>query len=196
VPEPGRRELKRKLRDYLDARIAFYDARLDRHNIQLQSARAKQLEDEIWARALRAAEQASDQRILLFVLPALNEMFDMKIAREASVRTHVPLMIFLFLGLLSFACAFVAGMNLASAEHPSRLHVYLFAGTMAFTAFIVLNVEFPRAGFMVGALSRRCTDRCTGQPYLTEGAAIGPYPRPLRGLESAESLEILARLAA
>jgi hypothetical protein len=148
LPEPARRQLKGELQRYLDARLAFYDTRLDKENLERQRARANQLKQEIWADALRAAEQASDQRVLSFVLPPLNEMFNLKIAREAALRAHVPLIIFVFLGVLSFACAFVAGKNMAGAKRPSPLHVLLFAGTMAFTAFIILNVEFPRAGFI------------------------------------------------
>jgi hypothetical protein len=32
--------------------------------------------------------------------------------------------------------------------HPKALYIYLFASTMALTAFAILTVEFPRAGFL------------------------------------------------
>jgi hypothetical protein len=146
LPEPARSGLKEQLRRYLDSRIGYYNSRLDREEIEREHARSDQLQEEIWAQAVRASEQASDQRVLSFVLPAINEMIDVRIAREAALRTHVPLGIFIFLAVLSFACALVAGMNMAGTKPPSPLHVYLFAGTIALTFFIILNVEFPRAG--------------------------------------------------
>jgi hypothetical protein len=148
LPEPARRELKEKLRHYLDARIASYDPRLNEETLESQRSRATQLGQEIWTGAVQVSEQSTDQRVLSFVLPVLNEVFTARVAREAALSAHVPLIVFVFLGLLSFACAFVAGKNMAGARHPSQLHVFLFAGTMSLTAFIILNIEFPRAGFM------------------------------------------------
>jgi hypothetical protein len=148
LPEPARGELKEQLRRYLDARIAFYDARLDRQQLDRSLAQTLELEREIWARAVSVTQRSSDQRLLSFVLPAITEMCDVRIAREAAVRTHLPFEIFVFLALLSFACAFVAGMNMAATRNLSLLHVGLFAGMMALTAFTILNVEFPRAGFL------------------------------------------------
>jgi hypothetical protein len=144
--EPARRELKEQLRRYLDSRITYYDARLDREAIGRERARSAELEQDIWAQAVRASEQASDQRVLTFVLPAIDQMIDVRIAREATLRAHIPLGVFIFLALLSLACSFVAGMNMAGTEPPSPVYVYVFAGTMALTAFMILNIEFPRAG--------------------------------------------------
>jgi hypothetical protein len=39
-------------------------------------------------------------------------------------------------------------MNMAAAQRASPLHYLLFAGTMALTALLVLNVEFPLGGFL------------------------------------------------
>jgi hypothetical protein len=146
LAEPGRGELKEKLRHYVDSRISFYDARLNKENFDFEGRRSQQLRQELWEGAIRAWELAPDRRDRTFVLSALNEMFAAQIAREA--RMHTPLVIFVFLASLSFACAFMAGMNMAEAPHPNALYVYLFASSMALTAFIILNVEFPFAGFM------------------------------------------------
>jgi hypothetical protein len=148
LPEPGRAELKDDFRRYLDARIAFYDPRLDVDNARAQHARELQLRRTIWTRALEASTNAGDDRIMPFVLPAITQMFDAGAARNAALRIHVPPAIFLFLALIAFACAFVAGMNMSGAARASPLHYVLFAGTMAITALLVLNVEFPLAGFL------------------------------------------------
>jgi hypothetical protein len=148
LAEPWRGELKEKLLHYVDSRISFYDARLDRENLDFARRHSHQLRQELWEGAVRAWELAPDRRDRPFVLMALNEMFNTQIAREAALRMHTPLAIFIFLALLSFACAFMAGMNMAEAPHPNALYVYLFASTMALTAFIILSIEFPLAGFM------------------------------------------------
>jgi hypothetical protein len=106
------------------------------------------LQSQIWAGAVQAAGRQSDVRGSLLLLPALNEMFDVTTARDAALRMHIPLVIFVFLALLSFVCGFLAGMDMAKPERLSPLHVFTFAATMALTAFVILNLEFPRAGFV------------------------------------------------
>ena len=94
------------------------------------------------------------------VVPALNEMFDITISRDAALRTHLPLAIFVLLLVLAFACAFFAGIGMSRRkEEPSRLHIFMFAGAMAVTAYVILNVEFPRAGFVpLDSLDRLLSD--------------------------------------
>jgi hypothetical protein len=148
LPEPARRTIKENFRDYTDSRIAYYARIIDLKAGRLERARADRLQRAIWSSSVEASARASDMRAALVVLPALNEVFDAATARDAAVRMHIPLMIFVFLGLLAFACAFLAGMDMASVHERSPLHVFVFAATMALTAFIVLNLEFPLAGFV------------------------------------------------
>ncbi len=80
-------------------------------------------------------------------------MLDVTTAREAALRTHVPFALFVLLVLLAFACAFFAGLGMAKGRRASRIHVLTFAGTLAVTAYVILNLEFPRAGFIgLGAM--------------------------------------------
>jgi hypothetical protein len=148
LPEPARGPLKAQLRRYTDARLAYYDQIRDLKAGRLQRARAEHLEREIWAGSVEASAHATDARAALLVLPALNEAFDAATARDAALHMHIPLAIFLFLAMLAFACAFLAGMDMATVHERSPLHVFIFAATMALTAYVVLNLEFPLAGFV------------------------------------------------
>jgi hypothetical protein len=87
-------------------------------------------------------------RASLVLLPALNEMFDVTTARDAAMRMHIPLAVFVMLALLSAACAFLAGMNMARAARLNTLYVCAYAATMALTAWVIINIEFPRLGFV------------------------------------------------
>jgi hypothetical protein len=140
--------LKELFRHYLDARIAYYDEMLDLDSARAERARSAELQHHIWTTAVEATERTRDVRAAIVLLPAINEMFDVTTARDAALRMHIPLAIFLFLGVLSFACAFLVGMDMGRPERMSLLHVFLFAATMALTAYVILNIEFPRAGFV------------------------------------------------
>jgi hypothetical protein len=148
LPAADRPPIKELFRQYTDARIAYYERLLDLDAAHAERARSTELQQQIWTAAVAASERGRDLRAAIIVLPALNEMFDVTTARDAALRMHIPLAIFVFLGVLAFACAFLVGMDMARPERLSMLHVFLFAATMALTAYVILNVEFPRAGFI------------------------------------------------
>jgi hypothetical protein len=148
LPEADRAALKAQFRQYVDARVRYYKELLDLKAASVERARTDQLQQSIWARAVAATSRAADNRAALIVLPALNEMFDVSTQRDAALRMHIPLVIFLFLAILSFVCAFFTGMDMARPARLSVLHVFAFAATMALTAYVILNLEFPRAGFV------------------------------------------------
>jgi hypothetical protein len=77
----------------------------------------------------------------------MNAMIDVTTARDAALRSHAPLAIFVLLLLLSFACAFFAGVEMSKGDRPSVLHIVAFAATLALTTYVIVNIELPRLGF-------------------------------------------------
>ena len=148
LPAADRPALKEEFRQYLDARIDYYKQLLDRDASRANRARSEELQRRIWASALQSASHTDQRVALLLLVPSLNEMFDVTTQRDAALRMHIPLVIFLFLSLLSFTCAFLAGIDMAPPEELSLLHVFAFAAAMGLTSYVILNIEFPRAGFV------------------------------------------------
>lgn len=147
LPHADQPRVKEHFRRYVDARIAFYVNLLDNDAVA-EKARAQRLQEQIWSEATDATTRAVDARAAMLVLPALNEMIDITTAREAATRMHVPYAIFGLLGLLSIACAFLAGIGMGRSGRISHLYVFSFAFTLALAAYVILNLEFPRLGFV------------------------------------------------
>ena len=147
LPEADRPALKEEFRQYVGARIHYYQELLDRSGARADRARSDELQRRIWTGSLRAASRG-DAPVRLLLVPALNEMFDVTTQRDAALRMHIPIVIFFFLCLLSFTCAFLAGVDMAPPEALSLFHVFAFAAAMALTSYVILNIEFPRAGFV------------------------------------------------
>jgi hypothetical protein len=139
--------LQDELRRYVDSRLAFYDQLLDFRAAAAERRRSEQLQQEIWTHAVAASARAGDSRAALLVLQSLNALFDVATARYAALRTHVPVAIFVLLIVMALACSFFAGIGMARRTHPSYLHMVIFAGVLAVTAYVILNLEFPRVGF-------------------------------------------------
>ena len=139
--------LQGEMRRYVDSRLAYYDELLDFRAAKAERARSEQLQQEIWTHAVAASARASDSRAALLVLQSLNAMFDVATERYAALRTHVPLAIFVLLIVMALACSFFAGIGMSRRRHPSYLHMVIFGGVLAVTAYVILNLEFPRVGF-------------------------------------------------
>jgi hypothetical protein len=148
LPEEHQPMLRDEFRRYADARMTYYAHLLDFKEARLELRRLHDLQDQIWKDAVNGAADAADSRATLLVLPALNAMIDVTTEREAALRTHVPVTLFLLLVVLAFACSFFAGLGMAKQGRPSRIHMVAFSLTLAVTAYVILNLEFPRAGLI------------------------------------------------
>jgi hypothetical protein len=148
LPEEAQPILREEFRRYVDTRIDYFAHILDLKQARADDRRVHTLQDQIWKDAVAAAADAPDSRATLLVLPAINEMIDITTAHEAAILTHVPIALLALLILLSFGCSFFAGLGMAKQRRPSRVHMIAFAVTLAVTAYVILNLEFPRAGFV------------------------------------------------
>ena len=147
LPAAEQPRIRDEMRGYLASRLAFYDQLLDFRGALAERERADQIQQQIWSDALAAAARAPDTRATLLVLPSLNAMFDAASKRYAALRMHLPAAIFIQLLLIALVCGFFAGIGMSRRKRPSYLHMVMFAGVIAVTAYVILNLEYPRVGF-------------------------------------------------
>jgi len=147
LPAASQPPLREGFRRYVEARIAFYERLSDPSAFGAARQPAVELQRQIWREAVVAARPVDTAgRTLLFT--ALNAMIDISTARDQTLRTHIPLVVLVLLLLMAFACAFFAGLDMAKHRRVSRLHAIFFASILGVTSFVILNLEFPRAGFI------------------------------------------------
>jgi hypothetical protein len=147
LPEADQPLIRVEMRRYLESRLMFYDRLLDFRAAAEERERADRIQQQIWTHALTAAASAPDTRATLLVLPSLNAMFDAASKRYAALRMHLPVAIFVQLLLIALCCGFFAGIGMSKRKRPSYLHMVMFAGVIAVTAYVILNLEYPRVGF-------------------------------------------------
>jgi hypothetical protein len=147
LPAADQPRIRDEMRRYLESRLTFYDRLLDFRGASAEREHADQLQQQIWNHALGAAGRAPDTRATLLVLPSLNAMFDAASKRYAALRMHLPVAIFIQLLLIALVCGFFAGIGMSKRKRPSYLHMVMFAGVIAVTAYVILNLEYPRVGF-------------------------------------------------
>src|SRR5262245_18001016 len=158
LSEGSRTTLREKFRRYLDARLSAYGKLPDLDAMDAELARANALQGEIWTEAIPAAQAAGPSATLMLV-PALNDMFDITTTRLAALRFHPPVFLFLTLVILTLASALLVGYAMAGSGTRSRLHMMAYAGVLALTIYVIVDLEFPRVGLIrVTAVDRLLVD--------------------------------------
>jgi len=149
VPAAAQPKLRESFKSYVDARIATYGKLPDVKAARAEAARADELQGVIWAQAvtaLRAPQVRPGTEIL--VLPALNAMFDISSVRLAATQIHPPVAIYAMLIGLALASALLAGYQTAGEKAYDLVHQIGFAMMVALTVYVILDIEYPRLGFI------------------------------------------------
>jgi len=149
LPAASQPNLRQSFRDYLDSRIATYRRLPDLAAAQQELARSQKLQNEVWSQAV-AATQLPDARPAsgLLLLPALNQMFDIASTRVAAMQMHPPNVIYAMLASLALASGLLSGYQSAGEKVRDWIHHLGFAAIMAFTIYVILDLEYPRLGWI------------------------------------------------
>lgn len=143
--QPAIREL---FRSYLEKRIEVFDKFRDRAASNAALEKAEQLQRSIWSRSVASCRTGSKPDACLLMLPALNEMIDITTTRTMATRTHAPPVILGLLILLAFAGAMLSGYAMSRQPRRSIVHMLLFSLVVSASVYVVLDLEYPRAGII------------------------------------------------
>ncbi len=147
LPAASQPELRELFRRYLDQRLEVYEKMPDMKAARVELAKVNALQGEIWQRATVACKESANP-VTMHLIPALNEMFDIAATRTAATQIHPPTIIFAMVGVLALMSSLLAGYAMAGGQTRSWIHVTGFALIMAATVYVILDLEFPRVGFI------------------------------------------------
>jgi hypothetical protein len=149
LPASAQPRLRESFRNYVDSRIETYRKVSELSAARGELARSQELQQEIWSQAVAAArlpEVRAGTEVL--VMPALNQMFDITTVRVAATQMHPPAIVFTMLIGLALASALLAGYQSAGQRAYDWLHQIGFAAIVALTVYVILDIEYPRLGFV------------------------------------------------
>jgi len=148
LPDAAQPAMRDLFRRYLDSRLETYRRLPDLAAAREELEHTAALQGEIWSRGVTACQAKGDTPTTTLFLGALNPMFDIVTTRTAASRIHPPLVVFALLIGLALACAFLAGFGMAREPRPDRLRLAAFSGVMALCVYVIIDLEYPRAGFI------------------------------------------------
>jgi hypothetical protein len=108
----------------------------------------RNLQQEIWSRAVVSSRGDSSQTAARLLLPALNEMIDITNSRLFAGKTHMPPLIVGLLVSVALLSGLIAGYSMAKRGERSWFHVILYAVVVAITIYATLDLEYPRFGLI------------------------------------------------
>jgi hypothetical protein len=151
--QPGLRE---KFREYVDTRLEVYRKLPDFAAAQQEMAKANRLQVEIWRQSVAASRaQGASAAAPLLLLPALNAMIDITTTRTVATQIHPPMVIFALLFGLALVSSLLVGYGMGGSKARNWLHMLGLAFAMAVSVYVILDIEYPRLGFIrVGDFDR------------------------------------------
>jgi hypothetical protein len=148
LPDEARAPLRELFRAYLESRLETYRTLPDIEEATQVLAKTSDLQGEIWAKAVLACRASETTAAPMLLLPALNQMIDITTTRTMAAKMHSPPVVFVLLLALELMCSFVSGYGMAGAKTRSWVHTIAFLFAAALTLFVILDIEFPRMGFI------------------------------------------------
>jgi len=149
LPAAAQPKLREAFKAYVDSRIATYRKLPDVKAAQAELAHSEVLQQDIWNQAIAAAKlPGAGPAATVLVIPALNDMFDITTTRIAATQMHPPAIIYAMLIALSLVAGLLAGYQSAGEKGYAWIHKIAFATIVALTVYVILDIEYPRLGFV------------------------------------------------
>jgi len=148
LPESSRPVAKDLFRKYLSGRLEAYRLLPDIAAAEARLAEVDKLQSQIWETVIANCDNKTTPACSIQLPPAVNSMFDIANSRLFLTQMHPPFIIFIMLILLGMVCAFMAGFAMAEGKTRKSAYALLFPLIIAFTVYIILDLEYPRIGFI------------------------------------------------
>ena len=148
LPEPAQGEIQDLFRQYVNSRLETYHRLPDMKAAGLEMEKSKHLQDEMWMHAVSSTQlKDSHPDAGKLLLPALNTMIDMATTRTMALQNHPPRITFALLFGMALICSLLAGYRTALGTR-SWLHIFCFTMSTVIIVYVMLHVEYPRAGLI------------------------------------------------
>ncbi|HEY1923070.1 MAG TPA: hypothetical protein VGG44_10010 [Tepidisphaeraceae bacterium] len=145
-----RESVRRPMRQWVKLTLEVLPIAADEDPITLQHQveNIRQLQDETWQAAVAAFDRPTHPQNESFVLSPINDWIAFSSTRMEMSNRGLPPMVLSTLIILAIAAAVLAGFNMAKRTRRSPLHMLLFAGTIAFSIYVIIDLNHPRSGLI------------------------------------------------
>jgi uncharacterized protein (DUF2164 family) len=146
--QPYQAESSRLLREYVDSRVAYYQAGADRQKIRDALERTSQLQIRLWTVAVAAVRYDSNEVTTGYYVQSLNGLIDDHTKRLAAMENHVPEFILLLLVFVATMSIGVTGYSAGLKRARLLVLRAILAILVAATLLVIVDLDRPRRGLI------------------------------------------------
>jgi hypothetical protein len=147
LPPETQPELREAFRTYVRSRLDVYRKIADFKALNAALDQSLALQRSVWKKTVDATK-ASGPAEKSLVLATLNQMIDITTEQSVALVTHPPPAVFAMLALMVLASSALVGYTMSTSEVRDWVSTLVFALTVSIALYVILDYEFPRAGFI------------------------------------------------
>lgn len=140
--------LRKDFKEYVEARIAYYEAGPDMQKILRADSLSQLISARLWKRTSDLSKNPANLAATQQMIPALNTMIDVTSTRLAGEKAKVPQSILIMLFFLSAITAFYSGYSDAGKGKVDWLVQTGFCLLISLVVLFTLDLDRPRRGFV------------------------------------------------
>ena len=141
LPSPEAERTRELLRNYLDQRILFYEAR-DESQLATVNTRTSQLQNGLWS-SVSAAAAAQPTPVVALALAGMNDVLNSQGYTQAAWWNRIPVAAWALMAAIALCCNLVIGYS----AHGKRNLVFLvFPLAVSISFFLIADIDSPRGG--------------------------------------------------
>ncbi len=146
-PDSLRLAFTNDFREYIHARIAYFEAGTDEERISSELQKANAISMRIWLRASSISQYPGEPTRSMQMIPAINTMIDAASKREEARKKHVPESILWLLFLLCLTGSFIVGYA-SKSKKLDYVILCTYSMMTIMTIYFILDLDRPRRGII------------------------------------------------
>ena len=147
-PDSSRREFRKDLQQYIEARILYYNAgTIDEVKIARTLHDAAKISNRIWQRAAHLSKESSAAVPYNLMLSALNDMTGVVTNRDAARLARVPEPIIWLLFILTFLGSLIIGYSKKEKKNDWVV-LSIYSLMTVITIYIIIDLDRPQRGII------------------------------------------------
>ena len=146
-PDSVRKLLKADFKQYVEARISYYEVGDDENKIQSASDKSALISQKIWNSVALLSQQPENVLRSQQMIPAVNSMIDITAVRDDKRIAYVPNSILYLLFILCLSSAFIIGYG-RKEKKPDWIMLCSFTLMITITVYLILDLDQGRSGII------------------------------------------------
>jgi hypothetical protein len=131
------------LRNYVDERILFYNARDEQRLRQINDS-TTQLQTELW-NAIHAQADAQPTPVVALVISGMNDVFNSQGSAQAAWSNRIPIEAWGLMAVIAICCNLLVGYSSYRPEAESVL-MLVIPIVVSISFFLIADIDSPRIG--------------------------------------------------